>query len=108
MGRREFIVRISGGMAAGGACATADRTRLHWIPHDRVREQTLHFINAFVEGLRSLGYRAGENVMVEYCFADGPLERLPALAADLNTGDLMVQIGSLLLTTILNDALRTA
>jgi putative ABC transport system substrate-binding protein len=33
--------------------------------------------------LRSLGYRVGENVVIEYRFANGQLERLPALAADL-------------------------
>ena len=40
-------------------------------------------IKAFEEGLRSLGYRVGENVVIEYRFANGELERLPALAADL-------------------------
>ena len=33
--------------------------------------------------MRSLGYRVGENVAIEYRFADGEMERLPALAADL-------------------------
>jgi putative ABC transport system substrate-binding protein len=47
------------------------------------REQTLHFIKAFEDGLRSLGYRVGENVAIEYRFANGEMERLPALAADL-------------------------
>jgi len=35
------------------------------------------------EGLRSLGYRVGENVAIEYRFANGELERLPALATEL-------------------------
>jgi putative ABC transport system substrate-binding protein len=47
------------------------------------REQTLHLVKAFEEGLRSLGYRVGENVVIEYRFANGELERLPALAAGL-------------------------
>jgi putative ABC transport system substrate-binding protein len=47
------------------------------------REQQMHLIRAFEEGLRSLGYRLGENVVIEYRFANGQLERLPALAADL-------------------------
>ena len=44
---------------------------------------TLHAIKAFEEGLRRLGYRVGENVVIEYRFANGEVERLPALAADL-------------------------
>jgi putative ABC transport system substrate-binding protein len=47
------------------------------------RERTLHLSTAFEEGLRSLGYRVGQNVMIEYRYANGQLERLPALAADL-------------------------
>ena len=41
------------------------------------------FTGDFVEGLRSLGYRVGENVAIEYRFANGEIERLSALAADL-------------------------
>jgi putative ABC transport system substrate-binding protein len=47
------------------------------------RPQQLHLIKAFEEGLWSLGYRVGENVVIEYRFANGQMERLPALAADL-------------------------
>jgi putative ABC transport system substrate-binding protein len=47
------------------------------------REQHLYAIKAFEEGLRSLSYRMGENVVIEYRFANGEIERLPALAADL-------------------------
>ena len=46
------------------------------------RDQTLSYISAFEDGLRRLGYRVGENVAIEYRFADGEIERLPALAAD--------------------------
>src|SRR5436190_3557689 len=47
------------------------------------REQQLHLSKAFEEGLRSLGYRIGENVVIEYRFANGQMERLPGLAAEL-------------------------
>jgi putative ABC transport system substrate-binding protein len=43
----------------------------------------VHLTTAFEEGLRSLGYRVGENVVIEYRFADGQMERLPAVAAEL-------------------------
>jgi hypothetical protein len=38
---------------------------------------------AFRHGLRDLGYVEGQNVVVEYRFAAGQNERLPALAAEL-------------------------
>jgi len=47
------------------------------------REQLPHLIKAFEDGLRSLGYHVGQNVAIEYRVADGQMERLPALAADV-------------------------
>jgi putative ABC transport system substrate-binding protein len=40
---------------------------------------------AFSQGLRALGYIEGQNIAIERRFADGRLERLPALAAELAT-----------------------
>ena len=49
----------------------------------RPAEQQLHLIKAFEEGLQSLGYRVGENVVIEYRSVNGVMEQLPAIAADL-------------------------
>jgi putative ABC transport system substrate-binding protein len=86
MKRREFITLL-GGAAAWPLSAHAQQPagRVYPVGYLLIasREQTLHLTKAFEEGLRSLGYRVGENVVIEYRFADGQLERLPALAADL-------------------------
>jgi len=42
-----------------------------------------HLREAFVQGLRDLGYVEGRNLVIEYRFAEGKVERLPALAAEL-------------------------
>ncbi len=87
MKRREFIALAGGAAATWPLAARAQQPagRVYRVGYLSIgsREQQLHFIKAFEEGLRSLGYRVGENVVIEYRFADGEMERLPALAADL-------------------------
>jgi ABC-type uncharacterized transport system substrate-binding protein len=86
MKRRAFI-GLLGGAAALSLAASAQQPsgRVYRVGYLSIgsREQTLHFTKAFEEGLRNLGYRAGENVAIEYRFANGEMERLPALAADM-------------------------
>src|SRR6266567_4530222 len=87
MQRREFITLFGGTAVAWPLAARAQQPagRVYRVGYLSIasRERTLHFVEAFEEGLRSLGYRVGENVAIEYRFADGEMERLPALAADL-------------------------
>lgn len=87
MKRREFIALAGGTVATWPLAALAQQPagRDYRIGYQSLasREQTLHFIKAFEDDLRSFGYRIGENVVIEYRFADGQIERLPGLAADL-------------------------
>src|SRR4051794_9255079 len=87
MRRREFIILLGGTAATWPLAARAQQPagRVYRIGYQSIspREQALHYVKVFEEGLRSLGYRVGENVVIEYRFANGQLERLPALAAEL-------------------------
>jgi len=87
MKRREFILALSGTAAAWPLAARAQQPagRVYRVGYLAFasREQQIHLSKAFEEGLRSLGYRVGENVVIEYRYANRQLERLPALAADL-------------------------
>jgi ABC-type uncharacterized transport system substrate-binding protein len=47
------------------------------------REAQPHLIQAFEDGLRERGYTLGRDLVIEYRFADGHVERLPELAAEL-------------------------
>lgn len=63
---------------------------------------------AFLQGLRELGYEAGKNILIEYRYAEGKFERLPALAAELVQlkVDIIVTVGTAS-TRPANDATRT-
>jgi putative ABC transport system substrate-binding protein len=87
MKRRELIALLGGAAATWPLAVHAQQPagRVYRVGYLSIgsREQTLDFIKAFEEGLRSLGYRVGENVIIEYRFANGEMERLPANAADM-------------------------
>jgi ABC-type uncharacterized transport system substrate-binding protein len=86
MDRRSFIVTLAGGLLAAPLAAGAQPAgrvpRIGYLV-GAAREQASHLVKPFENGLRDLGYVPGRDVMIEYRFADGKLERLPQLAQDL-------------------------
>jgi len=53
------------------------------VPRSRPAFLDSHFLGAFAPAMRELGYVEGRNLVIEWRFADGKYERLPALAVEL-------------------------
>src|SRR5262245_21371071 len=84
MNRREFITLL-GGAAAWPVVARAQQPAMPVVGYlsGRSREAEAPMLAGFRKGLAETGYVENRNVEIDFRFADGELNRLPAMAADL-------------------------
>ena len=86
MRRRDFIKVIAVSAAAWPRAARAQQPAMPLVgvlSEEWPNAVTADRLRAFREGLNDTGYFEGRNVMIEYRWAEGRNDRLPALAAEL-------------------------
>jgi putative tryptophan/tyrosine transport system substrate-binding protein len=84
MRRRDLVLLLTGSFAArDGFCVEQKAVPVIGFLGSPTPGSYTPLVAAFLHGLEETGYIEGQNVAIEYRWAEGRFERLPALAADL-------------------------
>ena len=86
MRRREFIALTGGAVAASSfTAARAQQRATPVIGFLNGSSATAYatYVQAFIQGLAETGYTVGNNVAIEYRWAEGQYDRIPDMAEDL-------------------------
>ena len=98
MRRREFITLLGGAAARGRSRRARSSRRCRWSGFSAARARGVaHLVAAFRQGLKEAGFVEGQNVAIEYRYADNQFDRLPALVADLIRRPVAVIVGDIIL-----------
>ena len=104
MKRREFITLLGGAAATWPLAAHAQNSgkivRIGMLTTANPR--SVSFIQAFEQRLRELGYIEGQNMLIDFRNAEGQVDRLPDLAADV------VRLGADIIVTATEPATRAS